>query len=453
MTNFIGIENQILTEGQSLTNAQALANIAVNWGWSKNAIAALCGNSRVESYVNPNMWQNQYAHPENGYGLFQWTPSTKLISWAQGTGQDYTTGETQMARLKYEIENGVQYYATPAYPESFQEFSVSTKSVDYLTRAFVTNYERPADISESIARRIAFAELCASSLDWSGAGGTAVIHPLLPVIPGTPLTSPFGYRDIGIGTNDHLGTDWGGASGDPIYATMNGTVVKAQYDSSRGNYVIVKHAQDAYYSTYQHLLSDAVAVGDIVQQGQTIAAMGTTGDSSGVHLHFAISTTPYGSYADDGQMGTFIDPEIYLQSEIIIGGGETPVDARPYDGVAHDATTQTYTTEEGLKMTLYTVKRGDTLGKIAAAHGVPMNNIRRMKLVAIENKNMIATGDILAIPVATVAPRENVVYMVKSGDNLSNIAKRYGVTVADIQSRNGIKDPNKIYPGQLLTII
>lgn len=454
MTNFIGSQNQILTEAQSLVNAQAIANIAVAWGWSKNAIAALCGNSRVESYVNPNMWQNQYATAENGYGLFQWTPSTNLINWANAAGQDYTTGETQMARMKYEIENGIQYYATVNFPETFIQFSTSTKSVAYLTEAFVRNYERPANVEESLARRIAFAELCASSLDWTGTGGGgAVIHPLLPVLPGTPLTSPFGYRDIGIGTNDHLGTDWGGASGDPIYATMNGTVVKAQYDSSRGNYVIVKHTQDAYFSTYQHLLSDSVNVGDIVQQGQTIAAMGTTGDSSGVHLHFAISTTPYGSYADDGNVGTFIDPEIYLQSEIIIGGGETPVDARPNGGLVNDAAPQTYTTEEGLKMTLYTVKRGDTLGKIAAAHGVPMNNIRRMKPVAIENKNMIATGDLLAIPQPTYVPRENVVYMVKAGDNLSSIAKRYGVTVADIQARNGIANPNKIYPGQLLTII
>ena len=232
---------------------------------------------------------------------------------------------------------------------------------------------------------------------------------------------------------------------------MNGTVVKAQYDNSRGNYVIVKHSQDAYYSTYQHLLSDSVNVGDIVQQGQTIAAMGTTGDSSGVHLHFAISTTPYGSYADDGQVGTFIDPEIYLQSEIIIGGGGEP-DTRPKENVSDFIAPQSYTTEEGLKMTLYTVKNGDTLGKIAASHGVPMNNIKRLQPVAITNKNLIMAGDILAIPVATIAPREHVVYMVRTGDTLGAIAKRYGVTVADIQKRNNIVNPNKIFPGQLLSI-
>ena len=449
MTNFIGSQNQILNEAQSLTNAQALANIAINWGWSKNAIAALCGNSRVESYVNPNMWQNQYAHPANGYGLFQWTPATKLISWA--SGQDYTTGETQMARLKYEIENGIQYYPTASYPETFRQFSVSNKSVDYLTRAFITNYERPANIGESIDRRIAFANLCISSLDWSGAGGSAVIHPLLPVTPGTPLTSPFGYRDIGIGTNDHLGTDWGGSRGNPIFATMSGVVVKAQYDSSRGNYVIVKHTHDQYYSTYQHLLSDSVNVGDKVAQGQTIAAMGTTGDSTGVHLHFAISTTPYGSYADDGNVGVFIDPEIYLQTEIVIGGGGEP-DPRPNDYLDNFTTPQTYTTQEGIKMTLYTVKNGDTLSKIATAHGVPMNNIKRMQATSITNKNLIMAGDILAIPATITPPRENIYYMIKPGDTLSAIGKKYGVGISDIMKLNDITNPNKIQAGKLIKI-
>ena len=451
MTNFIGSQNQILTQEQSLINAQAIADIAAAWGWSKNAICALCGNSRIESYVNPNMWQNQYAHPENGYGLFQWTPATKLISWAQGNGQDYTTGETQMARLKYEIENGIQYYATPSYRETFQEFSVSTKSVDYLTRAFVTNYERPADISESIARRIAFAELCYTTLNFAGGGGS-VIHPLLPVTPGTPITSPFGYRDIGIGTNDHLATDWGGSAGDPIFATMSGQVVKSQYDSSRGNYVIVKHTFDQYYSTYQHNSSNLVNVGDQVSQGQRIANMGTTGDSTGVHLHFAISTTPYGSYADDGQVGIFIDPEIYLQSEIIVGGGGE--DARPSGGLDNDAAPQTYTTEEGVKMVLYTVKNGDTLGAIAKRHGVDIGRIKRMQPVAITNKNLIMTGDILTIPLSTEQMKQAlpVSYTVKAGDTLSAIAKKHHATTGYIQQMNGIKDVNKIYPGQVLYI-
>lgn len=320
---WITTEDTWLTEAESLQNAQLIATLCSGWGWSKNAICGMLGNMRHESSVNPNIWEFGYNHSTTrGYGLVQWTPATKLIDWANANSLDYTNGDTHMARINYEKANGIQWIATSTYNYSFDAFAVSTDTVSNLTWAFARCYERPLEsaLQGSIAARISFAELCASSLTFTGSGGT-VIHPLKPVYPETPITSPFGYRDIGIGTNDHLGTDFGGASGDPIFATMNGTVVKSTFDSSRGNYVIIQHSQDSYYSTYQHNLSNSVSVGQVVQQGDTLALMGTTGDSTGVHLHFAISTTPYGSYADDGQVGVFIDPETYLASEIIVDGG------------------------------------------------------------------------------------------------------------------------------------
>ena len=105
-------------------------------------------------------------------------------------------------------------------------------------------------------------------------------------------------------------------------------------------------------------------------------------------------------------------------------------------------------------MVLYTVKNGDTLGAIAKRHGVDIGRIKRMQPVAITNKNLIMTGDILAIPLSTEQMKQAlpVSYTVKAGDTLGAIAKRYGVTVADIQKRNNIVNPNKIFPGQLLSI-
>ena len=102
-------------------------------------------------------------------------------------------------------------------------------------------------------------------------------------------------------------------------------------------------------------------------------------------------------------------------------------------------------------MILYTVKNGDTLGAIAAKHGVGVNNILRLQPVAISNKNLIMPGDIITFT-ANPKPLEDILYMVIAGDTLGAIAKRYGVTVADIQKRNNIVNPNKIFPGQLLSI-
>lgn len=318
----------ILSEGDSLQNAQLVANLCLGWGWKKESIAALCGNMRKESWINPNIYEFGYDHSlDRGYGLVQWTPATKLIDWCNANSLDWQNGDAQMARVNYETEQNIQWgpkvWGTPPYDFRSFALNVNNDSVATLTEYFIRYYEAPATL-DTLSERISFAQTCFDTLDWSATPGGTIIHPLKPVYPETPITSPFGYRDIGIGTNDHLGTDFGGASGDPIFATMNGTVVKSTFDSSRGNYVIIQHSQDSYYSTYQHNLSNSVSVGQVVQQGDTLALMGTTGDSTGVHLHFAISTTPYGSYADDGQVGVFIDPETYLASEIIIGDGTDP---------------------------------------------------------------------------------------------------------------------------------
>ncbi len=326
---WIGETDVWLSENQSLQNAQYAANVCMSLGWKREAVCALLGNMRHESSLNPNIWEFGYNHSlQRGYGLVQWTPATKVIDWCNANGLTYTDGDAQMARINYETEQNIQWgpkiYGTPPY--NFRSFTQNQNndSIATLTEYFVKFYEAPANL-DSLSSRIAFANLCNSSLTFEGGSGTTTIQPLKPVYPETPITSPFGYRDIGIGTNDHLGTDFGGASGDPIFATMDGTVVRSQFDSARGNYVIIQHSQDSYFSTYQHNLSNSVSVGQPVKRGDTIALMGTTGDSTGVHLHFAISTTPYGSYADDGNVGVFIDPEIYLASSIIVdGGGGTP---------------------------------------------------------------------------------------------------------------------------------
>ena len=105
-------------------------------------------------------------------------------------------------------------------------------------------------------------------------------------------------------------------------------------------------------------------------------------------------------------------------------------------------------------MVLYTVKNGDTLGAIAKRHGVDIGRIKRMQPVAITNKNLIMTGDILAIPLTAEQMKQAlpVSYTVKAGDTLGAIARKHHVTIGYIQQMNGIKDPNKIYPGQVLYI-
>lgn len=123
-------------------------------GWTLNAIAGMLGNFQTESTINPGIWESLTTDPEAyyaangrypGYSLVQWTPYTKYTNWCDENGLDPDELESALKRIEYELENGLQYYATDSYPETFAEFKVSTADPYYLGMAFLANYERPAE--------------------------------------------------------------------------------------------------------------------------------------------------------------------------------------------------------------------------------------------------------------------------------------------------------------------
>ncbi len=119
------------------------------------------------------------------------------------------------------------------------------------------------------------------------------------------VTSPFGGRadPTGFSGSFHNGIDMGGTSSTPIMASRSGTVVQASFDGSTGNYIIIDHG-DGYYSYYLHLSNYIATPGQSVSAGQTIGTMGTTGNSTGVHLHFGIATS--------SNWSGFVDPAPFL---------------------------------------------------------------------------------------------------------------------------------------------
>lgn len=118
-------------------------------------------------------------------------------------------------------------------------------------------------------------------------------------VAGMSITSGFGGREdpTGISGSFHDGIDFGGASGTPIMAARSGEVVSANYGGMAGNHVVIKH-DNGYYSYYLHMSSLSVAAGQNVSAGQTLGGMGTTGNSTGVHLHFSISTSLWGGFVN-----------------------------------------------------------------------------------------------------------------------------------------------------------
>lgn len=134
-------------------------------------------------------------------------------------------------------------------------------------------------------------------------GGSVVVGSdwLVP-ISYTAFTSPFGYRDHPVygGWRFHYGVDLAAPTGTPIYASRGGQVTTATYGASGGYYVVINH-MDGYTSNYLHMTHFVVAPGQYVSAGQVIGYCGSTGASTGPHLHFAIYKN-----------GTAVNPALYI---------------------------------------------------------------------------------------------------------------------------------------------
>lgn len=98
------------------------------------------------------------------------------------------------------------------------------------------------------------------------------------------ISSPFGNRN----GDFHRGIDLAATQGEPIHAAKRGIVIEAAFHSSWGNYVVIQH-EDGFFTLYAHQQQYEVSVGEEVAQGETIGYVGSTGNSTGPHLHLEIS--------------------------------------------------------------------------------------------------------------------------------------------------------------------
>ncbi|MFB0612067.1 M23 family metallopeptidase [Aurantiacibacter poecillastricola] len=108
-------------------------------------------------------------------------------------------------------------------------------------------------------------------------------------VDGVRLTSGYGMRDHPIlrQRRRHNGVDLAAPSGTPVYATADGLVESARYFGSYGNYVQIAHSGDLE-TRYAHLSSYTVSNGDQVRKGDLIGYVGSTGRSTGPHLHYEV---------------------------------------------------------------------------------------------------------------------------------------------------------------------
>lgn len=136
----------------------------------------------------------------------------------------------------------------------------------------------------------------------AGAPAASVAVPTGMPLLAASLTSGFGMRTHPVlgGKRAHKGVDLASPSGTPVYATADGYVAKAEWYSSYGNYIQIEHGGDLE-TRFGHLSGYAVSAGEHVTKGQLIGYVGSTGRSTGPHLHYEVRVS-----------GEAVDPRPYL---------------------------------------------------------------------------------------------------------------------------------------------
>jgi len=162
----------------------------------------------------------------------------------------------------------------------------------------------PAAQAEKAAAPAAPAEKETAAATGTGASESSSSGYAAPVENANVTTQ---YRASGASWSSgyHTGSDFQAASGTSVRSIGPGTVVSAGWSGSYGNEVVIQHS-DGMYSQYAHLSSLGVSAGQTVTGGQQIGLSGSTGNSTGPHLHFEVRTGP--SYGSD------VDPIAYLRS-------------------------------------------------------------------------------------------------------------------------------------------
>ena len=266
-------------------------------GFSAQSACGVLANAWAESGVEPTKQQIG----GNAYGLFQWDDrKTKLMSWCQSGGYDYTSFEGQMAYFFYEFNGGdstwISYAnANCAGTSGFKNLI----SLESATTIFLRGFERAGveRLQERINKAHEYYDKWGQYTTIPGTSGSANGDGKYTGRMGWPfaggggtITQNFSWN----GKSGHLGMDIstrsGTGAGSPLLAVDGGTVASAGWavsHSSYGNEVNIKH-KDGLYTRYAHLSAINVSAGQSVSKGQQIGVEGNTGNSYGTHLHLEV---------------------------------------------------------------------------------------------------------------------------------------------------------------------
>lgn len=234
------------------------------------------------------------------------------------------------------------------------------------------------------------------------------------------VTSP--YEEVTkLHPTGHKGIDIADKEGANIVAAFDGEVVIAQALDGYGNVVYINSSVNGKYiqTRYAHMSSIDTQVGKHVVAGQTIGKVGSTGRSTGPHLHFEVRVSNNGKPCGVANSATTtVDPEKYLQ-----------VTHSNNENKETEKTVEQKNKNENTGGKTYVIRSGDTLSGIASEYGTTVNELVRLN--NIKDKNTIYIGQVLRLPSTAISDskaennKKNKAADKGTGKDGLNISNRY----------------------------
>ena len=215
----------------------------------------------------------------------------ELVSLQEQTEAKHASVEQLLAAKQEELKNVES--RIQSQENLVSEYESDLKKQEESIKAIEAELKR----NEEEAKKAA--ESAGQSYKTTGIGDIKFIW---PCPSSSRVTSEFGSRSSPTegASSDHKGIDIGASTGSNIVAAAAGEVVVSTYSYSAGNYVMINHG-GGVYTVYMHASKLLVSVGQKVKQGEVIAKVGSTGYSTGPHLHFGIRVN-----------GTYVNPRKYV---------------------------------------------------------------------------------------------------------------------------------------------
>lgn len=251
------------------------------------------------------------------------------------------------------------------------------------------------------------------------------------------ITDTFGTRN-----GKHKGIDIAAESGTPVYAVDQGTITKSYYSGSYGHVIFIKH-ENGTETVYAHLQERLGSEGQEVKQGEQIGKMGSTGNSSGVHLHFEIHKKEW-TYDKKNAFDPFLaygyeslgdSVEVFGREETSVATSTAAVlnefgvrgrvlDEEEEKKPESDKTPESFT---------HVVHHGETLWDIAEEYKTDVDSI-------LEANNLTSDTIVPEQQLSVPTIDQDKIYLVKKGDTLSSIAEEKSLSVEELKQWNKLSD-------------